>query len=150
MDNLNTIELPESILSRNVTQGNLEFVKFLIEYCKYPTKWLNYSDVTSVVVNGYVDMFKFLLEKGIDHILSLDDGWFFVWAVSHNELDIAKLLVECGANYTTHYDTAMSSAIDHNNQEMLEYIQSLNVDRNKVKQHENIRLYYNTAVTYNM
>ena len=147
MDKFNTIELPESILSRNVKQGNLEFVKFLIEDCKYPTEWLNHSDVMSVVVNGYVDMFKFLLEKGIDHILSLDDGWFFVWAASHNELDLAKLLVECGANYTTRYDTALHRAIDYNHQEMLSYIQSLNVDRNKVKQHENIRLYYNAATT---
>jgi len=123
-----TLVLPASILSDNVRKGHFNIVKFLVDECNLSPNILTHSDVMSAVVNGYVKTFKFLLKRGINHILAVDDGWFFVWAASHNRIALAKLLVEKGADYKTQYDVAFCRAVDYNHQKMLTYIRSLRVE----------------------
>lgn len=136
------VEIPANSLSKNVREGNTKVVKFLIRECGLSTELLTYDDVFRAVVNGHVKTFKFLLNVGISHILTQDDGWFFSWAVVNNKLGLVKLLVEKGAKYTTHYDRAFGHAVHYNYKEVVAYISTLYVNNDFVSKKPIIKLHY--------
>ena len=70
--------------------------------------------------NAYFSFIYFLRERGVDPFV--DDNIHLIWAVTNNHYELAKYLLDIGANPTARYSDALSIASENANLEMVKLL----------------------------
>ncbi len=98
----------ENILSNCSSNGNLDYIKYLIEKQNIDVDCKNAAALKNASYNGHLDIVKYLIYKGAD--IHHSNDYALRNSSINGHLDIVKYLVENGANIHAKNDEALKYA----------------------------------------
>jgi ankyrin repeat protein len=94
-----------------------EIIKYLIDKADIPC--LNVNDIIHHCSGNNIEIFKLLVERGMNIQLQIDR--LLIIFSMHGNLELAKYLVDNGANIYTQNNAAIKNALKYNHYHLVEY-----------------------------